>query len=103
MRTSESGHSRSSRHSVSGRREPPFRFDVSGRGGQAEFRHVDVDAFAFSRLDEIGLVPDADCPIVANSAIESGPSRKMVTRAIVCLGDELVEAFPILLNENDAA
>jgi hypothetical protein len=76
---------------------------VSSRRGQAEFWHVDIHAFAFAGLDEVGLVPDADGSVVANGAVEGGPGWEMMARAIVGVGDELIEALPILLDDNDPA
>jgi uncharacterized protein YecE (DUF72 family) len=70
--------------------------------GAAQSRHIRIDALVFAGLDQISLMPDAGRPVLADSAVEGRPGGKMCCVRGVCIGDELVETLPILLNQSDA-
>ncbi len=45
----------------------------------------------------------ADRAAGPDGPVEGAPRRKMLTRSVVGIGEKLVEALPIFLNENDPA
>jgi hypothetical protein len=75
-------------------------FETSTCLGEAEARHVGVDSFGLVGSDLVRLVPDANGAVVANALVESFPRRQMGCVACLCIGDEMVEASPILCHRN---
>src|SRR5690349_757126 len=65
-------------------------------GGQAEPRHVDVDALVLAGTHLVGLVPDTDVARAAHDLVEPSPDRQMWQVAPTRKTVEVVEATPVL-------
>ena len=68
--------------------------------GEAEARHVDVDGLVLVGGDLVGFVPDADATVVADALVEGLPCREVRCVALLSVGDEVVEAAPVLGDHN---
>lgn len=76
---------------------------VSSGAGETVARHVGVDALGVSRGDLIGLVPDADDAVrVSRALVEGLPRGKVFGIVGLGVGEEVVEAAPVL-DEVDSA
>src|SRR5665213_4181655 len=73
---------------VLGGGEPAFGFDVIGGGSESVKRHVAVHAFELARLDQIGLVPDADLAVIAHAADELRPGGEMLAFPVMRIGEQ---------------
>src|SRR5919197_3730229 len=70
---------------------------VVGRLGEAEHRHVAVDDLAMLRVDEIGLVPEADAAVgVANDPVEAPPGGQVRLGGAAGEALEVVKGAPVL-------
>src|SRR5258708_5770725 len=70
---------------------------------QTESRHIGIDILRLLRRDGIALMPDADGAIVLQFAVEGRPGGKMLTFAVMGIGEQLLQAFPILQQQRDTA
>src|SRR3984957_2664194 len=64
--------------------------------GEAKARHISVDALVLAVGDLIGFVPYANAAVRSDVLVERLPCRKMCGIARLCVGDEMVEATPVL-------
>ena len=64
--------------------------------GQAEARHIGIDALKLAGTDAIGLMPNPDRTIAPDEPIELRPGRIMRAIAGVSIGVKVIEALPIL-------
>src|SRR5258707_15113571 len=77
--------------------EAAFGLHLRARRGQPEQRHVAIDALEAAGLDQIGLGPDADGTLIGKLAHVARPGRLVLGGFVVGVGEQLVEALPILL------
>jgi hypothetical protein len=70
--------------------------------GEAEWRHVDVDALVLALADRVRLMEDADRAVVAYGAIKGSPCGQVGFVAGVGIGIEVVNAAPILERHDGA-
>ena len=75
---------------------------VGASDREAEAGHVVVDALRLAVGDLVGFVPDADGAVFADALVEGLPGGKVGGVAGLGVGDEMVEAAPVLGEHNSA-
>ena len=70
--------------------------------GEAEAGHVVVDALGLAVGDLVSFVPDSDSAVFADTLVECLPGGEVGGVAGLGVGDEMVEASPVL-GEHDSA
>ena len=74
-----------------------------GSCAQAEGRHVGIDVFVVTVLDDVGFVPDSDGSAGADGLVELLPRRKVGGVAGLCIFDELLGRLPVLDRDDVSA
>src|SRR5690242_3031092 len=77
---------------------------IEGAGlAKTEWRHVDVDVLVGSGTGYVSLVPYAHGTIDADGLVERPPSRQMLSLFVSGIGEQLIQAAPVLHHDRRTA